>query len=128
MSVTCLGILGWDVQDCISHIKEFAQQSFIQRPSLLTRLLSRIPVVSRVAWLFELISTVLTDSKYTAEGLEKILIDTYGENRGTTDLTLAATTGVFVGVTLTRARDGSVFLATNYNSTTEQAQDSGMCP
>ncbi|KAL7754849.1 hypothetical protein ACKLNR_015189 [Fusarium oxysporum f. sp. zingiberi] len=32
--------------------------------------------------------------------------------------------GAHVGVTLTRARDGSVFLATNYNSATGQAQDS----
>ncbi|KAL5591141.1 hypothetical protein FOBRF1_014698 [Fusarium oxysporum] len=32
--------------------------------------------------------------------------------------------GTHVGVTLTRARDGSVFLATNYNSATGQAQDS----
>ncbi|PCD21256.1 hypothetical protein FGRA07_11726 [Fusarium graminearum] len=33
--------------------------------------------------------------------------------------------GTHIGVTLTRARDGSVFLATNYNSATADVQDSG---
>ncbi|KAK7571505.1 hypothetical protein V3481_018717 [Fusarium oxysporum f. sp. vasinfectum] len=108
----------------MSHLKQFAQQSFIQRSSRFTRLLNRLPLLSNVAWLFQLICTLLADSKYTAEGLEKLLIETYGQNRSTTDISPATAMGAHVGVTLTRARDGSVFLATNYNSATGQARDS----
>ncbi|KAF5703693.1 patatin-like phospholipase [Fusarium mundagurra] len=124
LSVICLEILGWNVDDCMSHLKQFAQQSFIQRSSRFTRLLHRLPLLSKVAWLFQLICTLLADSKYTAEGLEKLLIETYGQNRSITDISPATAMGAHVGVTLTRARDGSVFLATNYNSATGQAQDS----
>ncbi|KAM5359042.1 hypothetical protein ACJA88_015230 [Fusarium oxysporum] len=124
LSVICLDILGWNVDDCMSHLKQFAQQSFIQRSSRFTRLLNRLPLFSNVAWLFQLICTLLADSKYTAEGLEKLLIETYGQNRSTTDISPATAMGAHVGVTLTRARDGSVFLATNYNGATGQAQDS----
>ncbi|WKT54352.1 hypothetical protein QSH57_004936 [Fusarium oxysporum f. sp. vasinfectum] len=124
LSVICLDILGWNVDDCMSHLKQFAQQSFIQRSSWFRRLLDRLPLFSNVAWLFQLICTLLADSKYTAEGLEKLLIETYGQNRSTTDISPATAIGAHVGVTLTRARDGSVFLATNYNSATGQAQDS----
>ncbi|KAF4334097.1 patatin-like phospholipase [Fusarium beomiforme] len=124
LSVICLDILGWNVDDCMSHLKQFAQQSFIQRSSRFTRLLNRLPLFSKVAWLFQLTCTLLADSKYTAEGLEKLLIETYGQNRSTTDLSPATAMGTHVGVTLTRAHDGSVFLATNYNSATGQAQDS----
>ncbi|KAM5527445.1 hypothetical protein FOXYSP1_20317 [Fusarium oxysporum f. sp. phaseoli] len=124
LSVICLDILGWNVDDCMSHLKQFAQQSFIQRSSRFTRLLNRLPLLSNVAWLFQLICTLLADSKYTAEGLEKLLIETYGQNRSTTDISPATAMGAHVGVTLTRARDGSVFLATNYNSARGQAQDS----
>jgi hypothetical protein len=111
----------------MSHLKQFAEQSFIQRSSRFTRLLNRLPLLSNVAWLFQLICTLLADSKYTAEGLEKLLIETYGQNRSTTDISPATAIGAHVGVTLTRASDGSVFLATNYNSATGQAQDSGAC-
>ncbi|OBS17023.1 hypothetical protein FPOA_12047 [Fusarium poae] len=124
LAVTCLDILGWNVDDCMSHLKQFAQQSFIQRSGRLTRLLSRLPLFSSAVWLFELIYTFLTDSKYSAEGLEKLLIETYGQSRGTADISLATSMGTHIGVTLTRARDGSVFLATNYNSVTAEAQDS----
>ncbi|KAL5585793.1 hypothetical protein FOVSG1_013485 [Fusarium oxysporum f. sp. vasinfectum] len=124
LSVICLDILGWNVDDCMSHLKQFAQQSFIQRSSWFTRLLDRLPLFSNVAWLFQLICTLLADSKYTAEGLEKLLIETYGQNRSTTDISPATAIGAHVGVTLTRACDGSVFLATNYNCATGQAQDS----
>ncbi|EXM16065.1 hypothetical protein FOTG_15595 [Fusarium oxysporum f. sp. vasinfectum 25433] len=124
LSVICLDILGWNVDDCMSHLKQFAEQSFIQRSSRFTRLLNRLPLLSNVAWLFQLICTLLADSKYTAEGLEKLLIETYGQNRSTTDISPATAMGAHVGVTLTRARDGSVFLATNYNSATGQARDS----
>ncbi|KAK2666482.1 hypothetical protein RAB80_018139 [Fusarium oxysporum f. sp. vasinfectum] len=123
LSVICLDILGWNVDDCMSHLKQFAQQSFIQRSSWFTRLLDRLPLFSNVAWLIQLICTFLADSKYTAEGLEKLLIETYGQNRSTTDISPATAIGAHVGVTLTRACDGSVFLATNYNSATGQAQD-----
>ncbi|KAK2469735.1 hypothetical protein H9L39_18550 [Fusarium oxysporum f. sp. albedinis] len=124
LSVICLDILGWNVDDCMSHLKQFAEQSFIQRSSWFTRLLDRLPLFSNVVWLFQLICTLLADSKYTAEGLEKLLIETYGQNRSTADISPATAIGAHVGVTLTRARDGSVFLATNYNCATGQAQDS----
>ncbi|KAH7184234.1 acyl transferase/acyl hydrolase/lysophospholipase [Fusarium oxysporum] len=107
LSVICLDILGWNVDDCMSHLKQFAQQSFIQRSSWFTRLLDRLPLFSNVAWLFQLICTLLADSKYTAEGLEKLLIETYGQNRSTTDISPATAIGAHVGVTLTRAYDGS---------------------
>ncbi|KAH7142375.1 acyl transferase/acyl hydrolase/lysophospholipase, partial [Fusarium sp. MPI-SDFR-AT-0072] len=106
LSVICLDILGWNVDDCMSHLKQFAEQSFIQRSSRFTRLLNRLPLLSNVAWLFQLICTLLADSKYTAEGLEKLLIETYGQNRSTTDISPATAMGAHVGVTLTRARDG----------------------
>ncbi|KAH7184416.1 acyl transferase/acyl hydrolase/lysophospholipase [Fusarium oxysporum] len=87
LSVICLDILGWN------------------RSSRFTRLLNRLPLLSNVAWLFQLICTLLADSKYTAEGLEKLLIETYGQNRSTTDISPATAYGAHVGVTLTRARD-----------------------
>lgn len=120
-----MDILGWNVENCMDHLKQFAQQSFIQRSGHLTHLLRRLPFLSRAVWLLEMIYTFLTDSKYSTEGLEKLLIETYGQSRGITDISRATSMGTHIGVTLTRARDGSVFLATNYNNATADVQDSG---
>lgn len=111
----------------MDHLKQFAQQSFIQRSGCFVRLLNRLPLLSSAVWLFGMIHTLLTDSKYSAEGLEKLLIETYGQSRGIADISSATSMGAHIGVTLTRARDGSVFLATNYNSAVAETQDSGAC-
>ena len=110
-----LDILGWSVDDCMSHLKRFAGKAFDSRGSHILRLLSRIPVISSVTRLFCFIYTVLVDRKYPADGLEELLMNTYGRERSITDVSAATEMGSQVGITLTNARDGSVYIATNYN-------------
>ncbi|CVL09032.1 related to calcium-independent phospholipase A2 [Fusarium mangiferae] len=113
--VVCLGVLGWNVDDCMLYLKQFAEQSFANRQSRLAQLFSSLPFVSRIFGVFQFIHALLSDSKYAADGIEKSLLDTYGCDRTLTGTSAAAGLGGYVGVTLTRASDGSVFLATNYN-------------
>ncbi|KAI8710253.1 PNPLA domain-containing protein [Fusarium sp. LHS14.1] len=115
LSVISLDILGWSVDDCMSHLKRFAGKAFDTRGSHILRLLSRIPVISSVTRLFCFIYTVLVDRKYPADGLEELLMNTYGRERSITDVSAATEMGSQVGITLTNARDGSVYIATNYN-------------
>ncbi|RSL77611.1 hypothetical protein CDV31_017317, partial [Fusarium ambrosium] len=115
LSVISLDILGWSVDDCMSHLKRFARKAFDTRGSHLLRLLSRIPVISSVTRLFCFIYAVLVDRKYPADGLEELLMNTYGRERSITDVSAATEMGSQVGITLTNARDGSVYIATNYN-------------
>ncbi|RBR26543.1 uncharacterized protein FIESC28_00660 [Fusarium coffeatum] len=117
LSVVCLGILGWNVDDCLSHLRTFAQESFVHGQSKPVQLLSSIPFVSSIVGLFQLIRSLLSDSKYDADGIEQLLIDTYGFDRSCIDISSAAELGGYVGVTLTKTNDGSVFLATNSNGT-----------
>ncbi|KAJ3454384.1 hypothetical protein MRS44_018278 [Fusarium solani] len=125
LSVISLDVLGWSVDDCMSHLKRFAKESFVRRcPDFLLRL-CRLPFVSSVVWLLQLVYALLADSKYAADGLERLLQDTYGSDRCITDLSTATAMGTYVGVTLTKARDGSVFLATNYNGTDYRHLESG---
>ncbi|KAJ3453489.1 hypothetical protein MRS44_017736 [Fusarium solani] len=115
LSVISLDILGWSVDDCMSHLKRFAGKAFDTRGSHILRLLSRIPVISSVTRLFCFIYAVLVDRKYPADGLEELLMNTYGRERSITDVSAATEMGSQVGITLTNARDGSVYIATNYN-------------
>ncbi|RSL95848.1 hypothetical protein BHE90_009552 [Fusarium euwallaceae] len=105
LSVISLDVLGWSVDDCMSHLKRFAKESFVQRcPDFLLRL-CRLPFVSSVVWLLQLVYALLADSKYDVNGLERLLQDTYGSDRCITDLSTATVMGTYVGVTLTKARD-----------------------
>ncbi|KAH7112381.1 acyl transferase/acyl hydrolase/lysophospholipase [Dactylonectria macrodidyma] len=108
LSVISLDILGWGVDDCMAHLKKFAEASFPQQPSPLLRLLSRIPVLATVAELFSFVYAFLTGSKYAAGGLEQLLADTYGQ-RCIADVSHATEIGSHVGVTLTRASDGNYY-------------------
>ncbi|RSL40906.1 hypothetical protein CEP54_015980 [Fusarium duplospermum] len=123
LSVISLDILGWSVDNCMVHLKRFADASFSNQPGQFLRLLSRIPVISAVAQLLSLLHVSLTGSKYSADGLEELLADTYGRHRRITDVSGATEMGTHVGVTLTRASDGSIFLATNYNRVGTHAHD-----
>jgi hypothetical protein len=78
-----------------------------------------------VARFFYLIYAVLVDRKYPADDLEELLIDTYGRERAITDVSVATEIGTQVGVTLTNARDGSVYIATNYNGVGKRPQNVG---
>ncbi|KAF4471559.1 retrotransposon hobase [Fusarium albosuccineum] len=123
LSVISLDILGWSVDDCMDHLRKFADASFSNQPGHLLRLLSRVPVVSGVAQLLSFLHVSLTGSKYSADGLEELLADTYGSERRITDASEATEMGTHVGVTLTRVSDGSIFLATNYNAAGTRSQD-----
>lgn len=125
LSVISLDILGWSVDDCMSHLKMFAKESFVHRCPDFLLMLCRLPFVSSVARLLQLVYALLADSKYAADGLEQLLQDTYGSDRCLTDLSTATKMGTHVGVTLTKARDGSVLLATNYNGTGVRPQNLG---
>ncbi|RSL40975.1 hypothetical protein CEP54_015958 [Fusarium duplospermum] len=105
LSVISLDILGWSVDDCMSHLKMFAKESFVHRCPDFLRMLCRLPFVSSVARLLQLVYALLVDSKYAADGLEQLLQDTYGSDRCLTDLSTATAMGTHVGVTLTKARD-----------------------
>lgn len=109
-----LDILGWTVDECLDYLKMFANKAFPPRSCIL-RFMSKVPLLSTFTRLTLFFFTLLTDSKYSANGLESLLMDTYGLHRGITDCSFASHIGSHVGVTLTRARDGAGFIATNYN-------------
>ncbi|KNB13799.1 hypothetical protein FOXG_12484 [Fusarium oxysporum f. sp. lycopersici 4287] len=96
------------------YLKMFANKAFPPRSCIL-RFMSKVPLLSTFTRLTLFFFTLLTDSKYSANGLESLLMDTYGLHRGITDCSFASHIGSHVGVTLTRARDGAGFIATNYN-------------
>ncbi|KAH7229950.1 acyl transferase/acyl hydrolase/lysophospholipase [Fusarium solani] len=113
LSVISLDILGWSVDDCMSHLKRFAGKAFDTRGSHILRLLSRIPVISSVTRLFCFIYAVLVDRKYPADGLEELLMNTYGRERSITDVSAATEMGSQVGITLTNALDDYCHLSSD---------------
>ncbi|KAJ9413038.1 hypothetical protein FOXG_14055 [Fusarium oxysporum f. sp. lycopersici 4287] len=102
--VMSLDILGWTVDECLDYLKMFANKAFPPRSCIL-RFMSKVPLLSTFTRLTLFFFTLLTDSKYSANGLESLLMDTYGLHRGITDCSFASHIGSHVGVTLTRARD-----------------------
>ncbi|SCO54605.1 uncharacterized protein FFNC_15592 [Fusarium fujikuroi] len=112
--VTSLDILGWTVDECLDYLKMFANKAFPPGNCIL-RFMSKAPLLSTFTRLTLFFFTLLTDSKYSADGLESLLMDTYGLHQAVTDCSFASRIGSHVGVTLTRARDGAGFIATNYN-------------
>ena len=87
--------------------------------------MARIPLISNSLKVIQFIHALFSDSKYAAEGIERLLIETYGRNRALTDVPAATSIGGYVGVTLTRTTDGVVFLATNYNNAGNLYSNSG---
>lgn len=68
---------------------------------------------------------ILFDRKYPASGLEKLLEDVYGADRTMIDCLGPSEAGMYVGVTLANAWDGSISLATNYNGVGQRACEQG---
>ncbi|KAF4972947.1 hypothetical protein FSARC_616 [Fusarium sarcochroum] len=123
LSVLSLDILGWTVDDCMSHLKDFAAEAFTTKNRILN-LVSKVPILSIASSFLVTLRSLLFDSKYSASGLERHLIATYGRDRGITDLSFASQIGAHVGVTLTRARDGAAYVATNYNGVGKRCKTS----
>ncbi|KAF4467879.1 hypothetical protein FALBO_5249 [Fusarium albosuccineum] len=106
LAVTSLDVLGWSIEDCMTHLKKFAEAAFPRSSPFILRFFHDTPIFPTVARLLAFLHACLTDSKYPSVGLEKLLMDTYGSACQITGISNATEMGTHVGVTLTRADDG----------------------
>ncbi|KAI8710386.1 PNPLA domain-containing protein [Fusarium sp. LHS14.1] len=114
LSIVCLDILGWTVEQCMAYFEAFASRAFAHKRHWLLRFINRIPLLSEVLHFLELGYILVTDSKYSVDGLRELLQETCG-HRSLMDSSQATKIGSHVAVTLTKSGDGSVLIATNYN-------------
>src|SRR6478609_8204341 len=77
MSACALFINGWPVEKCITYFETAAAVAFEQRRTIrfLQTILGSVPVLLPLA---QFVVSLLGDSKYSAERLEKIQQDVYG--------------------------------------------------
>jgi patatin-like phospholipase/acyl hydrolase len=73
-----------------------------------------------------LVSTVLRDGAYEANGLENVLMDTYGRDTRMLDASYATKTGTKLAALVATAGDPAVLLFTNYNGIGRDEQRHGM--
>ena len=122
MSACVLYINGWPVEKCITYFEKAAAMAFEQRRTFrfLQSMLGNVPVLLP---LVQFVISLLGDSKYSAERLEKIQQDVYGPICSMFDSNEAKEMGIFLGLTLTSVTDSSAFIVTNYNGNPEYSEN-----
>lgn len=98
----------------MAYFETFASRAFAHKRHWLLRFINTIPLLSEVLHFLELGYILVSDSKYSVDGLQELLQETCGQ-RSLMDNSQATKMGSHVAVTLTNSRDGSVLIATNYN-------------
>ena len=131
MSACALCINGWPVDECIAYFETAAAMAFEQRRTFrfLRSMFGNVPVLLPLA---QFVVSLLGDSKYSAERLEKIQQEVYGPICSIFDSKQAKEMGTLLGLTLTSVVDSSAFIVTNYNRAPEcsenrSASDVGLC-
>jgi hypothetical protein len=122
MSACALCINGWPVEKCITYFEKAAAMAFEQRRTFrfLQSMLGNVPVLLP---LVQFVISLLGDSKYSAERLEKIQQEVYGPICSIFDSNEAKEMGTFLGLTLTSVTDSSAFIVTNYNGNPEYSEN-----
>lgn len=126
MIACALCINGWPLDQCIKYFETSAALAFEKRPvfQALASLFGHVPLVVPAV---QLVISLLVDSKYSAQKLERIQQDAYGINQSIVQSREAAEAGALLGVTLTSTDDTSTFVVTNYNGIGDRPHDQGMC-
>ena len=114
MTACALCLNGWAVDRCIEYFELSSRLAFNANHlfRVVAPLVGDVPILSP---LLQFLSSLLVDSKYSAERLESIQKDAYGESRSIVDSNAASEMGIALGVTLTTTDDASTCIATNYN-------------
>ena len=125
MSACALFINGWPVEKCITYFETAAAVAFEQRRMFrfLQTILGSVPVLLPLA---QFVISLLGDSKYSAERLEKIQQDVYGPICSMFDSNEAKEMGTSLGLTLTSVADSSAFIITNYNGNPKYSENRSM--
>jgi hypothetical protein len=126
MIACALCINGWPLDKCIEYFETSAALAFEKRPffQALTSLFGHVPMVVPAV---QFVVSLLVDSKYSAQKLERIQQDAYGASQSIVQSHAAAEAGALLGVTLTSTDDTSTFVVTNYNGIGDRPHDQGMC-
>jgi hypothetical protein len=114
LTACALCLNGWAVDRCIEYFELSSRQAFDtnQLFRVVAPLVGDVPILSP---LLQILSSLLVDSKYSAQSLESIQKDAYGESRSIVHTNAASELGISLGVTLTTTEDASACIATNYN-------------
>ncbi|KAI9146675.1 LOW QUALITY PROTEIN: Phospholipase A1 [Paramyrothecium foliicola] len=125
MSACALCINGWPVEKCITYFETAAAMAFEQRRTsrLLQSMLGNVPVLLPLT---QFVISLLGDSKYSAERLERIQQDVYGPIRSIFDSNQAKEMGTLLGLTLTSVVDSSAFIVTNYIGASDYSENRSM--
>lgn len=120
-----LDILGWSVEECISNFEAFSSQAFQPWFPRIPHCLRNTKIISGVLKALSLLFTFLMDSKYSADGLEKLLRDICGPQRALIGFSEEARTESYLGITLNNVRTGTTVLATSYNGVGSRPESCG---
>lgn len=114
MVVCALFYNGWSIERCIEYFELSSKIAFDRRRTfkIFQSIFGDIPGISTIV---QFLLSMLSDSKYSADNLEMILQDVYGQYKSLSGSTKAVEMGTMLGVTLTSASDTSTYIATNYN-------------
>jgi hypothetical protein len=114
LTACALYINYWPVEKCIDYFERFSQIAFKERRILrfLHPFLEKLPFL---AGIIQFVISLLVDSVYSAENLERAQKDIYGSDRSIVDSPATAELGTALGVTLTSVEDVNTFIVTNYN-------------
>ncbi len=112
---------GKSVGECIKLLQTMARDAFQERE------VSMLPfgwtAIGQLLWRFML--TLLMDSKYSPEPLERRLKTEFGESRMLTNRSPATANGQLVGMTMTTAEDTATFVATNQGGAADPSGAAG---
>lgn len=86
-----------------------------------------VQLVPLMPSLVEFVLSLAIGSKYSAQPLETILQDVYGNDRSIMDSKSLSEMGAMLGVTLTTVQDTSTLVATSYNGVGRRLCDGGKC-
>ncbi len=114
MTVCALCLNGWAEDRCVEYFELSSRLAFDTNHlfRVVAPLVGDVPILSP---LLQFLSSLLVDSKYSAERLESIQKDAYGESRSIVDSNAADEMGIALGVALTTTDDASTCIAKNYN-------------
>ncbi|CAJ2508648.1 Uu.00g136740.m01.CDS01 [Anthostomella pinea] len=107
---------GWPVLECISAFERLAQVAFkLLEPWI------RIPFLSELC---QFITSVLSDSRYSGQELEKILKEVLG-TRSIVECSQASEMGAKIGIPVATVQDSRACVFTSYNGAGERPGSSG---
>lgn len=124
MTVCALYVNGWSVRRCTEYFEISSRLAFKEYDvsHWFRELFGAIPIVSSA---IGFAISVLVDSKYSAEHLERIQRDVYDGDRSIVDSNSASEMGTYLGVTLTGTDDASTYVVTNYNGVGKSRRENG---